>query len=307
MIITPLFPPIMGGAATYYGLLTRGLLASDVIRHVTVVTENSSERNSNAILSPDIDVISLFPYRAGGHKNKVLQFFLYGIQNLLYVFIPYLVRKHKPDLVIIHSSFHNFFNLMVPVVEKISKKVPIIADVRDHQLPTQQLKQLESYHALIVCSLNVYNHILQDSALMGRANHIPVIQELMNVPRTHANNTLDKYGLKRESYLLYAGLIKAGKGIDLLLKTYEELCSRGCTLKLIVIGGSKDNQLLKRTLSIPGVQWLGPVPRGELLDLMSCSSMAVNLSTSEGMPRTSLEALALGIRVLLPKGIPEFE
>ena len=40
---------------------------------------------------------------------------------------------------------------------------------------------------------------------------------------------------------------------------------------------------------------------------MSCSSMAVNLSTSEGMPRTSLEALALGIRVLLPKGIPEFE
>lgn len=307
MVITPLFPPVMGGASTYYGLLTRGLLAKGVVKHVTIITENSSERNNASALSPDIDVIPLFPYRAGGHKRKSLQFLLYGIQNLLYVFIPYLVRKHKPDLVIVHSSFHNFFNLMAPVIKLISNKVPVIADVRDHQLPVKRLGQLESYHALVVCSLNVYNHILQASTLTQRVNHIPVIQEVMNVPRNCASATLEKYGLKHGSYLLYAGLIKADKGIDLLLNTYESLCSRGSALQLVIVGGSKDNLLLKRILSVSGVQWLGPVPREELLDLLSSCSMAVNLSNSEGMPRTSLEALALGVRVLLPKGIPEFE
>ncbi len=308
MIVTPIFPPVTGGAATYYGLLSRGLLANGVVKHITVITEKCSERSSNVTAAQDMEIIPLFPYRAGGKKNKFLQYSLYGIQNILYVFIPYLVCKHKPDIVIFHSSFHNFFNLIIaPVVNKISKKVPVIADIRDHQLPVQQLKQLEPYHALIACSLNVRNHIQQAGSLTSRINHIPVIQESMTVPRTFANRSLEKYELTQESYLLYAGLIKADKGIELLMQTYKTLRSRGCALKLIFIGEYKDSRLLKRVLSIPGVQWLGPVKREELLDLMSCCSMALNLSGSEGMPRTSLEALALGVRVLLPKGVPEFE
>ena len=308
MIVTPLFPPVTGGAATYYGLLSDGLLANGVVKHITVITENCSERKSDEAAARDIEVIPLFPFRAGGKKSKFLQYSLYGVQNLLYIFIPYLVRKHKPDVVIFHSSFHNFFNLIIArVINRISKKVPVIADVRDHQLPARLLKQLEPYHALIACSLNVRNHIQQAGSLAGRITHIPVIQETMETPRMSADGTLDKYELTDESYLLYAGLIKDGKGIELLIQTYEELCSRGCALKLVIVGEYKDSSLLKRVLSVPGVQWLGPVVREELLDLMSCSSMALNLSGSEGMPRTSLEALALGVRVLLPKGIPEFE
>ncbi len=308
MIIAPIFPPVTGGAATYYGLLTRGLLASGVVTDITVITENCSERNSDVATTRSIEVIPLFPFRAGGKKSKFLQYLLYGIQNLLYVFIPYLVRKHKPDVVIVHSSFHNFFNLVIaPVVNRVSKKVPVIADVRDHQLPVRLLRQLEPYHALIACSLNVRDHIQQAGTLAGRITHIPVIQEIMETPRVSANRTLDKYELTQESYLLYAGLIKTGKGIELLMQAYEELCSRGCELKLVIVGEYKDSSLLKRVISVPGVQWLGPVAREELLDLMSCCSMALNLSGSEGMPRTSLEALALGVRVLLPKGIPEFE
>jgi glycosyltransferase involved in cell wall biosynthesis len=308
MIITPIYPPVAGGAATYYGLLSRGLLANGSVKHVTVITEYYGGRNCDEFAAENIEVVSLFPFRAGGKKNKIQQYLLYGMQNLLYMFIPYLVRKHKPDVVIVHSSFHNFFNLIIaPVVRRLSTKVPLIADVRDHQLPAQQLKQLEPYHALIACSLNICNHIQQSEILAGRISHIPVIQESIGVSRQSAIRTLDKYELAQDSYLLYAGLIKADKGIELLMQTYEVLCSRGCTLKLIIVGEYKDSRLLKRLLSIPGVRWLGPVVREELLDLMSCSSMSINLSSSEGMPRTSLEALALGVQVLLPKGIPEFD
>jgi glycosyltransferase involved in cell wall biosynthesis len=307
MIITPIFPPVAGGAATYYGLLTSGLLANGSVEHVTVITEYFRGRKRDEAAVQNIEIVSLFPYRAGGKKSKFQQYFLYGVQNLLYIFIPLLVRKHKPDVVIVHSSFHNFFNLVIaPVVRRIAKKVAVISDVRDHQLPVKQLKQLEVYHAIIACSLNVRDHIQQDGMFTGHIRHIPVIQEPMTVPRAGASRSLDKYELTNESYFLYAGLIKEGKGIELLMHTYEKLRSRGCKLELIITGENKDSRLLKRLLSITGVRWLGPVEREELLDLMSCSSMALNLSGSEGMPRTSLEALALGVPVLLPQGIPEF-
>ena len=77
--------------------------------------------------------------------------------------------------------------------------------------------------------------------------------------------------------------------------------------KRAIAGVAKESSGVKRASTIDGVQLLGSVPRPQLLALMQNAALNVNLSTSEGMPRTSLEALALGTRVLLPLGIPEFE
>jgi len=307
LIITPIFFPTIGGAATYYDLLIHGLLSGGVVKRITVVTERMSGLpNYEPCDARGIELIRLFPHRAGGRLNKLSQYFRYGIQNLLYGFIPYLVRSRRPDVVLIHSSFHNYFNLLTPVVRYISKMVPVISDVRDHQLTVGRLKQLENYHALIACSLNVLGHLNQRESLIGRTEYIPVLQENLE-PRKYALQTLEKYSLNQVPYLLFAGLIKSGKGIDLLLRTYELLISRGWGEKLVLVGLTKELKLLERALAIPGVRSLGPVSRDELLDLMSCSRMAINLSGSEGMPRTSLEAIALGVRVITPSGIPEFE
>lgn len=308
LVVTPIFAPSTGGAATYYHLLVRGLLSCGIFRRITVVTERvPGQPNHERCDAPGLEVIRLFPHRAGGHLNKISTYARYGIQNLLYASIPNLVRQRKPDVILIHSSFHNFFNLLGPVVRYISKRIPVIADVRDHQLPPRQLKQLEHYHALIACSLNVHAHISQLESLVDRTTHIPVLQERLARHRPQSGNTLAKHGLTRDAYFLFAGLIKPGKGIELLLKTYESLRSRGFSEQLVLVGLPKDASLLERALAIPGIRSLGAVSRDELLDLMSCSRMVINLSGSEGMPRTSLEALALGVRTLLPKGIPEFD
>lgn len=307
LIITPIFPPSTGGAATYYDQLIHGLLSGGIVKRITVVTERiPGLPNYEPCDVRGIEVIRLFPYRAGGRLNKLSQYARYGIQNLLYALIAYLVLKRRPDVVLIHSSFHNYFNLLTPVVRHISKIVPVISDVRDHQLPTGRLYQLEYSHALIACSLNVLGHIRKRESLIGRTVHIPVLQEKLE-PRKHAIQTLEKYSLHQVPYLLYAGLIKPDKGIDLLLSAYELLSSRGWGEKLVLVGLAKDSMLLRRALSIPGVRYLGPISRDELLDLMSCSRLVINLSGSEGMPRTSLEAMALGVRVIAPSGIPEFE
>ncbi len=254
-----------------------------------------------------IRVIRLFPHRAGGQMGKLSQYARYAIQNIQYWWLPRLVREANPDVVLVHSSFHNFYNLLTPVVRYIATSIPVIADIRDYHMPARRLSQLGSYHALIACSLNVLAHIKKQNGLAGRTVHIPVVQEKIDPIRPQAGVTLDKYKLIRNSYLLFAGLIKPEKGIDLLLKTYDVLRARGCSEQLLLVGLIKDVALLKRALKTPGVRILGAVSREELLDLMSCARMNINLSASEGMPRTSLEALALGTQTLLPKGIPEFE
>lgn len=308
LIITPIFFPTTGGAATYYGLLARGLLSSGEIKRVTVVSERlPGYPNREIDENNKIELIRLFPHRAGGGFNRLSQYVRYGIQNIEYALLPKLVREQKPDVVLVHSSFHNFINVLVPVIRSIAKSFPIIADVRDHQMPPRRLSQLRHYHALIACSLNVLEHVCFCDYLTEHTIHIPVLQENLLRERSGSERTLAKYHLASKSFFLYAGLVKPGKGIDLLISTYEVLRSRGHTEELILAGVGKDFALLKRASLVPGVRLIGPMPREELLDLMANSRMVMNLSASEGMPRTCLEGVALGIHVLMPKGVPEFE
>jgi len=308
LIITPIFFPTTGGAATYYELLARGLLSSGEVERVTVISERlPGYVNREMDENNKIELIRLFPHRAGGAFNKLSQYVRYAIQNVKYTSLPKLIREQKPDVVLVHSGFHNFINLLAPIICQISKSFPIVADVRDHQMPLHRLRQLRHYHALIACSLNVLEHIGLFDYLTERAIHIPVLQENLLRERSGSGRTLAKYHLTSKSFFLYAGLVKPGKGIDLLISTYEVLRSRGHTEELILAGVGKDFALLKKASSVPGVRLIGGMPREELLDLMAHSRMVMNLSASEGMPRTCLEGVALGVHVLMPKGVPEFD
>jgi glycosyltransferase involved in cell wall biosynthesis len=308
LIITPIFSPSLGGAAIYYDLLIQGLIERGIVNRVTVITERSKERDRYDINKrADVEVVGLFPFRASGQFGKLSQYFRYGLQNLLYISIPKLIHERQPDVVLVHSSFHNYFNVINLVVRYISRKIPVIGDVRDHQLPVHRLGQLVHYHSLIACSQNVLEHVRKDNKLADRVVHIPVVQEQLASDRSKSDQTMNKYKLIRNSYLLFAGLIKTNKGVDTLLAAYRILCSRGFSGSLVLVGLARDKRLLERALRIPGVVHLGQVVRGELLDLMACSKMVINLSASESIGRTSLEALALGVDVLLPHGIPEYE
>lgn len=308
LIISPIFSPSTGGAATYYHLLAVGLLGRGVVKRVTVITERLPGRPSHEHLCVSgIEVIRLFPFRASGALGLLSQYFRYGFQNLLYFRLPFLISALKPDIVLVHSSFHNIFNVFRQSIRFVAKAFPIIGDIRDHQLPLCRLGHLGDYHGLIVCSINVRAHVQRDPFLRSKIQHIPVVQEALLRSGQQVNRTLGKFNLEFGSYLLFAGLIKTGKGVELLLETYRILRSRGLNTQLILIGVAKDKKLLDRALSIPGVIYLGALPRAEVLDLMSCARLVVNISFSEGMPRTCLEALALGVRTMLPRGVPEFE
>jgi glycosyltransferase involved in cell wall biosynthesis len=308
MIITPIFPPAQGGAAVYYHLLSEGLISQGYVERITILTERMPGLGKEQfLLNGKLRVIRKFPYRAGGNIGRLTQYFRYAAQNLHYLFIPLLTRKLQPDIVLVHSGFHNFSNIMRFIIPKIKDGIAVISDVRDHLLPTRSLGQLASYDRIIACSENTIAHVIKHPGLVERVSHIPVVQEPLSQIRTSANKTLCKHGLSAKDFMLYAGLIKRGKGVDLLLQTYASLCSKGFQKKLILVGIEKDLSLVSMARQMRGVRLLGPLPRHELLDLMSLSAININLSHSEGMPRASLESLALGNITLLPQGIPEFD
>lgn len=307
LIITPIFLPTTGGAATYYELLTESLLASGEVSEITVLTERVPGSPTRELRNDGhLRVIRLFPYRAGRNLGRFALYWRYGLQNLQYLILPRLVATLKPDVMLVHASFHIYFNTLHFLIRDISCRLPIVADVRDHLLHTSRLAQLNHYSALIACSLNVKAHVSQFPALAAKTTHIPVIQERITSNRPLLPVTLAKHGLRHRGYFLYAGLIKQAKGVELLLSVFSELRERGLDAELVLAGFSKDDALIAQAKKIHGVRHIGAVSREEILNLMAGALMSVNLSKSEGMPRSSLEALALGVPVLLPSGIPEF-
>lgn len=306
MIITPIFYPAQGGASTYYNLLSKKLVESDKVKRVTILTERFPGTDARETLSGGaIRVIRYFPFRAGGKINSISKYIRYAVQNLQYLAIPGMIRKLSPDVVMIHSSFHNVMNLLQLIVPLVARNVKVVSDVRDHQLPEKSLTQLAVYDRIIACSENVVAHLQKRPELMPRVLHIPVIQEQLAI--TDARATLAKYELEAQQYILYAGLIKQKKGLEILLNTYQKLRERGLRLSLLLVGLIRDRNLVRLSDRIPGVRILEPLPRDELLHLMKHAAINVSLSLSEGMGRVSLEAIALSSRVLLPQGIPEFD
>lgn len=309
VIITPIFPPATGGAATYYAMLAQALVERQVVRRVTVLTEKfPGEPDRAEVHAGRLVVVRRFPFRAGGTTGRWQALWRYALQNLDYARLPGLFRRWGADAVLVHTGFHNRFNLLAPVVRRLSRQVLMIGDVRDHLLPAQRLPVLEHYRHLIACSENVAAHLQRHGPLRERITRIPIPQETLVIGAPQAEAALAAHGLQPHGYLLFAGLLKTGKGVDRLLDAYRAFRRlRPDPPDLVLAGMVKDAALADLAGREAGVRKLGPVPRNQLLALMQQAALNVNLSPAEGMPRASLEALALGARVILPPGIPEFE
>ena len=310
LILTPIFPPTTGGAGVYYGLLSQALIDKYIVDKIVVVTEKIPNKECTEVLQNGrLIIVRLFPHRAGANRQLFLQYVKYIVQNFRYIEIPAIVAKYSIDILLVHSSFHNFPNLLSYSISKVkkNKRCRLVADVRDWQMPVGNLKQLECYDSVVTCSENTYAHVTRHSVLKDKTELIPVIQEEVSQPsNADVEKLLQRFDITTCKYLSYIGLVKAQKGVKLLFDAFSKLADSHKDLHLIVAGTSKDSNLLREITIHPRVHYIGPISRQDALVLASGAQLCANLSDSEGMPRSSLEALALGTRVALPPNIPEF-
>lgn len=109
-----------------------------------------------------------------------------------------------------------------------------------------------------------------------------------------AKRITEKWGLRKDSYILYLGRLVPEKGIHYLLEAFQEVKT---DKKLVIAGGSSDTQVYEEQLkkmSNENIIFTG-FQQGQVLEeLYSNAYVYVLPSDLEGMPISLLEAMSYG-------------
>ena len=116
----------------------------------------------------------------------------------------------------------------------------------------------------------------------------------------------EKYGLRKDEYILFLGRLVPEKGLEYLINAYKDLHT---SKKLVIAGGSSDTKEFEEKVkdmaaSDDRIIFTGFVQGRVLSELLSNCYIYVLPSDLEGMPLTLLEAMSYG-QCCLVSDIPE--
>lgn len=308
--MTPVYYPAPGGGAIYSKILAAALARAKETELVTVVTEayNGQPRYSTAG-DGRVHIRRSFPFRAGRSQRDWLSYLAYSIQAIQLLDFDRLLPR-APDVLLVHSSIHynpTFIGWGLARFRRHHPEACLILDVRDPLLPQRMLNFAGIYDAVIGCSKRIETRIRSIMPEAMPVRHIPVAFSPVSVSREQIDRVLDRRGLTTGGYLLATSGVVRAKGIEETVQLAQVLRRDTADLKLVIVGRAREAvPEVDAAIREGWLMMLGPTPHEETLALMAGSVMHVNLSLFEGLPRASLEAMWLGTRVLLPRGIQEF-
>ena len=153
---------------------------------------------------------------------------------------------------------------------------------------------------IIVLSKSVQDYFME---LYGRRT-VLIPNGVEEVQPLEPDIISDKWGLKKDSYILYLGRIVPEKGIHYLIEAYGKLDT---DKKLVIAGGSSDTDEYYASLKEKAgdnVIFTGFVQGPTLEELYSNAYVYCLPSDLEGMPLSLLEAMSYG-NACLTSDIPE--
>jgi glycosyltransferase involved in cell wall biosynthesis len=224
-----------------------------------------------------------------------------------------LSRSIKPaefNIFLVHTSLHNHPNLLQREIRKLGRyeRVVAIADARDPRLPKARFTELSFYDAIIACSRSVEDHLRTDPFLASKISRIPIPVDVTTPSNQEVNSVLEEFGLARDQYLLSTNGVAEVKGLRETLAVAKAMKTRHPDLEFVIAGKKRDWRDEVAQLSASGViRYIGMVEHRKALCLSAGALANINLSRVEGMPRTTLETLAIGGRALVSYGVPEFD
>lgn len=155
---------------------------------------------------------------------------------------------------------------------------------------------------IIVLSENVQDYFLKT---YGRKT-VFIPNGIIAAKSVEAKEIAEKYGLKKDEYILYLGRLVNEKGIDYLIDAYKNLKT---DKKLVIAGGSSDTKeyeqhLKNKAADCKNIIFTGFVQGGLLEELYSNAYLYVLPSDLEGMPLSLLEAMSYS-NCCITSDIPE--
>ena len=217
----------------------------------------------------------------------------------------------KYDVVHIHAEGPAFFSWLPKM---FSKRVVVTIHGVDWQREKWQsgfgskfIRQGEKNAVKYADEIIVLSKGVQDyfKETYGRETHF--IPNGVNRPQIReANLIADKFGLRKDSYILFLGRLVPEKGIRYLVEAFKNVKT---DKKLVIAGGSSDTdsfmeELKELAKSDDQILFTGFV-QGAMLDELYSNAYIYTLpSDLEGMPLSLLEAMSYG-NCCLVSDIPE--
>lgn len=301
--LTPVYTPAVGGAVFYVSLLGQYLT---VRRKCTfkIITEQYPNCPTREFPQDGIEVLRLFPFRAGKSQRMARDYFTYAVQNIQFISIARFLPKHGTFF--IHGSFFNNPTLLgmgLRFVRKLRPNLRLVLDLRDPKFPESLMRTARQFDATISCSRNISERLPGLSSLW----EIPIMVEPFWITDADKDRITLKYGLERGRFIFNGSGFNHGKGIDTLVRVTRAIRAKGRDITLAVAGKRRLwNTDMQSAFEEGWLKPLGIIPRIHVRTLGASAWLDANLSTVDSLPRHSLEALAGGARVLLPPGVPEF-
>jgi glycosyltransferase involved in cell wall biosynthesis len=302
-LIYGLFKPYTNGCASDGEMLIRGLPCNDHIRRVFLVTEYA--RGELWRSEGKVTLLRILPRRDSrefnGRLRRSITFVIeHAILLALVLFVGIFRRK---DVVHFHSRLvYPWTGFAVRLV-----RVRALADVRDN---FADARSVAAFPLSVYVSRQIYDG-LRRCIPEQRLVHVPVPLDTGEIAKLGRRGTPARE-LSRP-YFLFVGTLYASKGILELIEAYREYRRiHGSASPQLVLAG--ENRLQRDGLesqidpnTVPGVTSLGSIPREDVYALMAGADRLILPSKAEGMPRVCLEAMALGVPVICPPRVVEFE
>ncbi len=304
LILTALYPPAVGGAATYFGSVIPRLVRRDDIKRLTVLTERMPGQPRETV-EGELRLLRYLPTRVSRSQRPRLSHALTYVLTQLWfaTCLPTLVRRHRVDLIHFHTHYRG--QLFYTALRR--SRVPVIADLRDKMTDPARLAGLAD--RLLCCGEGVQHFAIEGGFPVGRTVLVPIPFVPSEIPGPkRVSDTRRRYGLDEKPFLLFVGDMTHNKGIYDLLRAYDRWRPEHPQVGLVFAGLNREGERFSdRVRQIEGALYLGHVPHRDALALMRGAEIVALPSRSEGLPRTLLEAVAVGRKVICPPGIPEFE
>jgi len=304
LIITALYPPAVGGAATYFGDIVPRLVQYDDAEQLTVLTEHMPGQ-LRQWTKDKLWLLRYLPTHASlAQCHWLTHAMTYVLTQLWFTMhLPGLVRHFRIDLIHFHTRYRG--RLFYTALQR--SDVPVIADLRDKMTDPARLVNVADL--LLCCGEGVQRFAIESGFPSERTVLIPVaFDPPVPKPQSEVQGVRQRYSLGGQPYLLFVGDITYNKGVYDLLYAYERWQAHHPDFQLVLIGTNREGKrFVNRLKQTKGATYLGYVPHSDALALMQGAEIVVLPSRSEGLPTVILEAIALGRKVICPPNIPEFD